>query len=219
MNDGIIEIENSWEGGIDTRPGFAITWEGEGPVDVLLLAARSLEDHDPPMALQFIEAAMELAPDGLSSYLEAGRLALRHHKVHEAISWFEKGLEIAPNEAVFYDNLSRAYYEANDLNKAILFVDKVLQFQPKDLGACLRKIRWLAESNRWMELDEFFKDHQSTVHEAGEARLWRCLAVVHLGRIDEARLLFEQATLKSKRQHPKIARQIAPIIGDSYRKW
>ena len=207
------------ENEVDDRPGFALTWENEDAVDILLLAARSLENHDLSKAIEFVEAAIKLDPHWFKSYLTAGQMSLRHQKIPEAIHWFQKCLELGFNEAPIYDHLSKAYYESKDLNRALLFLEKLIEFQPKDLAASLRKIRWLSESSRWMEVEEFFQANESTIKEAGEAHLWRCLAVAHLERIDEARLLFEEATLRSKRQYPEIVRQIVSIIGHSYRKW
>lgn len=213
MNDEIINSERQLEGKSDGRPGFALTWEGEDAVDVLLLAASSLESHEPVRALQFIEAAIKLDSNWLPSYLAAGKLSLKHRNVPEAIIWFQKGLEIAPDEAMVYDNLSKAYYEGKDLNKALLLLSQLIELQPNNPGACLRKIRWLGESKKWKEIDEFFRVYKSPVQESGEAILWRCLAMLHLGRTEEARLLFEGASIKSKRQRPEIARQIEALIG------
>jgi tetratricopeptide (TPR) repeat protein len=204
---------------LDRRPVFRFTWEGEDHIDILLKAAQWLNAYYPHKVLDCYAAIIRLDPKWMTSYDRTGHFLMEQKKFEEAIPYFQKCIELDPNSGRPYEDTSMAYYELGDKENALLFLDKAIQRESRKLSLYLHKLRWLLELKRWSALTDFYNGHHDFIQEAAEARMIRYLALAQLGQIEEARSLFEHETLKTKRRFAALTRELAPLVGNTYRKW
>lgn len=146
----------------------------------------------------------ELKPDFDLAYNALGTVEFTRGNYDESVKYFQKTLEVTKNaqlKAQVEKNISLAYTKIADshiknfdFDKAIENLNKALQYQPKNDAAYLALARSYVEKGKFEEAiasaDNALK-FRSSIPKGG-IYYYKGLALKFLGRINEAKLAFEE---------------------------
>ena len=83
-------------------------------------------------AVEFLNTAIELAPEASKYYNERGVANYRMNRLEDSVTNYTKAIELNPEEIAYYSNRGISYYMLGDNHKAILDFTKAIELDPKD---------------------------------------------------------------------------------------
>lgn len=178
--------------------------------EALLRLGEWRESSEPGLAMEYYRAALRVEPTCALAAFRAGKLAIGERRFVEAVTLLENAAALSPGHAPTYQALAAAYAGLGEPARALEWCDRVLELAPQNPGAQLRKLRLLAELERWDELLVSPADAA-----AAEVRLLRSLALVHLGRDEEARAIWDRAPRSARQRFRDLAGRLAGLLSEN----
>lgn len=147
-----------------------------------------------------------LRPDDAGAWFEHGTLLMRVQRWVEAIEPLRRAVELRPEDARAWFNLAVAHQRLGHLLEALRAWDRCAELMPGDSEVLARRAEALLDLEDWtraaadllraLELDPALDD----------ARLNLALALLRLGRFDEARAACEALLARRPRHVPALNR-------------
>lgn len=140
-------------------------------------ALKAARDGDHEEAIEYLEDALELAPDYYEARIKLGAEHLELHRFREAEAAFEQAFELSPNRELAPLNLGALHYtegdlqaREGDLEAAVLSFEQAIGF----LQEAIRLNPLSADAHFYLGAT-FYK---SGIYDAAEERLQRALEIV-----------------------------------------
>lgn len=188
-----------------------VTWHGQSPAELLTTAGEWLErQNDGPDPSVYYRAALAVDPTFSLAAYRMGQWELQRQRAAEAVDALELAMRLTPEHAPTFHLASKAYAGLNDWTNALRCAEGALARNPLNAAAFLQRLRSLAALERWQEIEGAAPPFDPM--EAPEILLWRALAAVHLGNVEDARNAYDRLPAGARRRHRELTHRIERLL-------
>lgn len=165
-----------------------------------------------------LQRSVELAPDDFDSWINLCALAGFQRDDIRGLQYATKALAINPRSASAYVNLGSCLQMCNRLDDASHAFETALMLDPKQLGAIINLGVIAAQKNVDEKAIEYFDaaislTNQASADKENEAKFYKSISLLKLGRLDEAWQLYDCGF------YPSLTHGRAPKRSFSATRW